>query len=62
LQAAERAFIRNQQKADAPRATTDYRAGEQAVRDRTAKLREERLAREAAAKKPTTPKKPNKPK
>jgi len=39
---------RAQQKADAPRATADYRAAEQAVRDRTAKLREARMAREAA--------------
>ena len=34
----------------APRATADYRAAEQAVRDRTAKLREARLARETADK------------
>ena len=48
---AERAFVvRTQQKADAPQATTDYRAAEQALRDRTAKLREARLAREAADK------------
>jgi hypothetical protein len=46
---AERAFaVRTQQKADAPQATTDYRAAEQALRDRTARLREARLAREAA--------------
>ena len=49
MQRAERAFAaRTQQKADAPRATTDYKAAEQALRDRTAKLREARLAREAA--------------
>ena len=41
---------RANQKADAPRATADYRAAEQAVRDRTAKLREARLAREKADK------------
>jgi len=41
---------RANQKADAPRATADYRAAEQAVRDRTAKLREARLARETADK------------
>jgi hypothetical protein len=50
LQRAERAFaVRTQQKADAPQATVEYRAAEQALRDRTAKLRQARLAREAAA-------------
>jgi hypothetical protein len=51
IQRAERAFaVRTQQKADTPQATTDYRAAEQALRDRTATLREARLAREAADK------------
>ena len=45
---ARRDEVRARQKADAPRATADYRAAEQAVRDRTAKLREARLAREAS--------------
>ena len=49
MQRAERAFVRTQQKTDAPQGITEYRAAEQALRDRTAKLREERLAREAAA-------------
>jgi hypothetical protein len=45
---AERIAIRTLQKADAPRATADYQAAEQATRERTAKLREARRAREAA--------------
>ena len=48
---AEKAFIRERQKADAPVAMADYLAAEKAVRDRTAKLRAQRLAREARAKK-----------
>ena len=38
------------QKADAPVAMREYREAEQALRDRTAKLRAERLAREATQK------------
>jgi hypothetical protein len=45
---AERAFRREQQKADAPKAMQEYFAAQQAVIDRTRKLRAERLAREAA--------------
>ncbi len=45
---AERAFRREQQKADAPKATHDYYAAQQAIIDRTRRLRAERLAREAA--------------
>jgi hypothetical protein len=44
---AERSFHREQLKADAPVAMAEYLAAEQAVRDRTARLRKERLAREA---------------
>ena len=45
---AERIFkARAQQKADAPKATADYRAAEQALRGRTEKLRGLRLARES---------------
>ena len=39
---------REQRKADAPKAMKDYQAAQDAVRDRTKRLREERLAREAA--------------
>jgi hypothetical protein len=39
------------QKADAPVAMREYRDAEQAARDKTAKLRALRLAREAAEKK-----------
>jgi hypothetical protein len=46
---ARRDAARTQQRADAPRATADYRAAEKALRERTAALREERLARETAA-------------
>jgi len=43
---AERLFkTRELQKADAPKATADYYAAEQAVRDRTRELRRLRLAR-----------------
>ena len=44
---AERLFkLREERKADAPKASADYYAEEQALRDRTHKLRELRLARE----------------
>jgi hypothetical protein len=47
----ERLFKRReQQKADAPRATADYYATQQAVRDRTQELRRLRLARDAQKK------------
>jgi hypothetical protein len=39
-----------QQKADAPLATREYREAEQVLRDRTARLRAERLARETSGK------------
>ena len=39
-----------QQKAVAPVAVREYREAEQVLRDRTARLRAERLAREAAGK------------
>ena len=45
---AERAAIRTLQKADAPRAMADYQAAEQEIRERTAKLRKARRAREAS--------------
>ena len=51
LDPAEKAFIRERQKADASVAMADYLAAEKAVRDRTAKLRAQRLARESRAKK-----------
>lgn len=45
---AERLFkTRELQKADAPKATADYHAAEQAARDRTRELRRLRLARDA---------------
>jgi hypothetical protein len=45
---AERMFkLREQQKADGPGATEDYYAAQQAIIDRTRKLRKQRLAREA---------------
>ena len=45
-QARERiAAIRVQQAIDAPKAMQEYRAAEQAIRDRTDRLRAERLAR-----------------
>jgi hypothetical protein len=45
---AERLFkTREQQKADAPKATADYHAAIQRTRDRTSELRAQRLAREA---------------
>jgi hypothetical protein len=48
--AEERFKKRELQKADAPVAMREYRDAEQALRDRTAKLRAERRAREAAKK------------
>lgn len=45
---ARREAARSQQRVDAPRATADYRAAEKTLRERTAKLREARLARDAA--------------
>ena len=48
---AERIFkTREQQKADAPKAMADYYAAQQAIRDRTEKLRQLRLARDAEQK------------
>ncbi len=47
--AADREFVRAQQKADAPVAMAEYRAAQEALRARTRILREQRLAREAAA-------------
>lgn len=38
---------RAEQRLDAPKAMQEYRAAEQSLRDRTKKLRQERLAREA---------------
>lgn len=45
--AAEREFARQQQKADAPVAMAEYRAAQDALRERTRQLREQRLARDA---------------
>jgi hypothetical protein len=47
---ARRDAARSQQRAVAPRARADYNAAEKTLRDRTAKLREARLARETADK------------
>ena len=48
---AERIFkTREQQKADAPKAMADYYAAQQAMRDRTERLRQLRLARDAEQK------------
>ena len=48
---AERLFkTRELQKLDAPKATAEYYAAEQALRDRTRELRRLRLAREARQK------------
>jgi hypothetical protein len=41
---------RQEFKADEPLAMQEYRAAEKAIRDRTARLREQRLVREAAKK------------
>jgi len=50
---ADRHFkVREQQKADAPKATADYYAGLQRIRDRTQELRRLRVAREARKKAP----------
>ncbi len=47
---AERIFKnREKRKADAPKAVADYYAAQQSIVDRTRRLREERLAREANA-------------
>jgi hypothetical protein len=48
---AERIFkAREQQRAGAPKATADYYAAQQRIRDRTQELRRLRLAREAQEK------------
>jgi hypothetical protein len=48
---AERIFkTRERQKADAPKAIADYYAAQQAMRDRTERLRQLRLARDAEQK------------
>jgi len=39
--------VRERQNADAPKATADYHAAQQALGDRTKKLRELRIARDA---------------
>ena len=47
---AERLFkVRERQRADAPKATADYYAAQQALRDKTRELRQLRLARDASA-------------
>jgi hypothetical protein len=52
---AERLFkTRELQKADAPKATAEYYAAEQAVRDRTRELRRLRLARDAGTGSPAS--------
>lgn len=58
LSAEEKQALVVQRKADAKAATQDYHAEEQALRDRTAKLRAERLEREKAE--PSSPKSPAK--
>lgn len=55
LNAEEKQALVMQRKADAKAATQDYHAEEQALRDRTAKLRAERLEREEKAD-PSSPK------
>jgi len=45
---AQTAIVRQQQKADASVAMAEYQAKQKALLERTRKLREERLAREAA--------------
>lgn len=47
--AAKRELVRQRQKADAPVAMAEYRAAQEAVRQRTRQLREQRMAREAAS-------------
>jgi phosphoserine phosphatase len=49
--AQRRIKIAEAQRKDAPLAMKEYREAEEAVRERTAKLRAARLAREAALKK-----------
>jgi hypothetical protein len=52
---AERLFkMRQRQQADAPKATADYYAAQQRIRDRTQELRRLRLAREAQKKAQST--------
>ena len=51
-QNAERLLFREKQKEDGSKATDEYKAREAATRLLTAKLRAERLAREAAAAEP----------
>jgi len=52
---AERLFkVRQRQQADAPKATADYYAAQQRIRDRTQELRRLRLAREAQKKAQST--------
>ena len=46
--------LREQQRQDAPVATREYRQAEQSLRDRTAKLRAERLARGAGKRRPAS--------
>src|SRR5262245_32758537 len=52
---AEKQALKAREAADSARAMADYRAEEQATRDRTARLRSERLAREAAGPSPKVP-------
>jgi hypothetical protein len=53
---AERMFkVRELQKADASKATADYHAVEQRLRDRTQELRKLRLLREAHSKRKLVP-------
>jgi TfoX/Sxy family transcriptional regulator of competence genes len=48
---AERLFkVRERQRGDAPKATADYYAAQQALRDKTRELRQLRLARDAEKK------------
>jgi len=52
---AERLFkVRQRQQADAPKATADYYAAQQRIRDRTQELTRLRLAREAQKKAQST--------
>jgi len=55
LSAEQKQALVVQRKADAKAATQDYHAEEQALRDKTAKLRAERLEREKKAE-PSSPK------
>lgn len=47
VRAARLFKVREMQRADAPKAVADYRAAEEALRNRTQELRRLRLAREA---------------